>query len=58
MAGHRNGARGIKAGDRIVYSIDGRHGVTDEFLPDGEAFITFDDGTFGEVKWNHLKKEE
>ena len=52
-----SGANGMKAGDRVVYTLDGRHGVADEFLPDGDTFITFDDGTFDTVKWNHLVQE-
>lgn len=53
----RNGACGMKAGDRVVYSIDGRRGVADEFLHDGDAFVSFDDGTHDTVKWNHLYPE-
>lgn len=53
----RNGACGMKAGDRIRYTIDGRTGVADEFLHDGDAFVTWDDGTFDTVKWNHLVLE-
>lgn len=58
LTGHRNGAYGMKAGDRIVYSIDGRHGTADEFLSDGDTFVTWDDGTFGTVKWKHLYLEK
>jgi len=53
----RNGANGMKAGDRVIYTIDGRHGVADEFLHDGDCFITFDNGKHETVKWNHLKLE-
>lgn len=56
--GHRNGANGMKAGDRVKYTIDGRVGVADEFLSDGDAFVTWDDGTFETVKWNHLVPEK
>lgn len=52
---HRNGACGMKAGDRVRYLIDGRCGVADEFLSDGETLVTWDDGSFGTVKWNHLE---
>lgn len=55
IGGHRNGANGMKAGDRVRYLPDGRVGVADEFLSDGEAFVTWDDGTFGTVKWAHLE---
>lgn len=54
---NRSGANGMKAGDRVVYRIDGRRGVADEFLPDGDAFVSFDDGKFETVKWNHLYPE-
>ena len=54
----RNGALGMKAGDRVRYRLDGRTGVADEFLHDGDAFITWDDGTYGTVHWNHLEKEQ
>lgn len=54
----RNGACGMHAGDRIIYTIDGRHGRADEFLHDGDAFVTFDDGSYQTVKWNHLRLEE
>lgn len=52
-----NGACGMRGGDRIFYTIDGRHGRADEFLHDGDAFVSFDDGTFETVKWNHLVLE-
>lgn len=52
---YRGGAMGMLAGDRVRYTIDGRTGVADEFTHDGDAFITWDDGTFGTVKWNHLE---
>jgi len=51
----RNGANGMKAGDHVRYLIDGRTGIADEFLHDGDCFITWDDGSFGTVKWNHLE---
>lgn len=57
VTGYRNGANGMKAGDRIVYSVDGRHGVADEFMHDGDAFVTFDDGTHVTVKWHNLRPE-
>jgi hypothetical protein len=55
ITGHQNGARGMRAGERIVYILDGRTGTADEFLGDGDALITWDDGTSGIVKWNHLE---
>jgi len=51
---NRSGALGMKVGDRVVYA-DGREGVADEFLGDGEAFVSFDDGSFGTVNWIHLR---
>lgn len=54
---NRSGANGMKAGDRVVYTIDGRRGVADEFLHDGDAFVTFDGGEFATVKWHHLRPE-
>lgn len=57
LRGHRNGALGIKAGDRFVYDVDGRHGWADEFLQDGDAFVTFDDGTHDTIKWNLMSPE-
>lgn len=31
--------------------------MLDECLQDGDAYVTWDDGTFGTVKWNHLSPE-
>jgi hypothetical protein len=53
--GHRSGAFGMKSGDVVVYSIDGRECRADEFLHDGDAFVTWADGTHGTVHWNHLR---
>ena len=50
----RNGARDMMAGDRVRCKITGKTGVADEFLPDGEALVSWDDGTFGEPKWINL----
>ena len=30
-------------------------GTADEFLHDGDALVTWDDGTYGTVKWNSLR---
>jgi len=54
---NKSGACGMKAGDRVIYTINGRRGVADEFMHDGDAFMTWDDGTFGTVKWNNLIPE-
>lgn len=53
---HETGAYDMSAGDRICLKSDGREGVADEFLSDGDAFVSFDDGTFGTVRWNDLQK--
>lgn len=47
----------VHAGDRIIYLIDGRTGMLDECLHDGEAFVTWDDGTYETVKWHNLAPE-
>lgn len=52
---YRGGAFDMKAGDRVRYKIDGRTGVADEFLSDGDAFVVWDDDTIETVKWNHLE---
>lgn len=57
-SGYQSGAHNMRSGDRIVYDIDGRHGRADEFLHDGDAFVTFDDGTYATVKWNNLSLEK
>ncbi len=53
----KNGAWSLRSGDRFVYDIDGRRGWADEFLSDGEAFVTFDDGTWEVIKWNLMSPE-
>lgn len=53
-----SGAYDMRAGDRIRLKSDGRTGIADEFLHDGDALISFDDGTFGTVRWNDLQKSE
>lgn len=55
LENNRSGANGMNAGGHVIYTIDGRRGIADEFLPDGDTFISFDDGTFGTVKWHHLR---
>jgi hypothetical protein len=47
----------INSGDRVVSRLDGRQGVMDEALHDGDAFVTWDDKTFGTVKWNSLARQ-
>ncbi len=49
--------RRVAAGDRIEYRFENhRRGVLDEALHDGDAFVTWDDGTFATVKWCNLAK--
>lgn len=52
-----SGANGMRAGDRVIY-IDGRHGIADAFLHDGEALVTWEDGTYGVVNWAMLRRAE
>lgn len=54
---NQSGAFDMNAGDRVVHTIDDRHGVADEFLHDGDALVSFDDGSFDTVKWAHLRRE-
>lgn len=51
------GVGGLMSGDRIIYTIDHRHGWADEFLPDGETLVTFDDGEHTTVNWRWLITE-
>ncbi len=44
----------VHSGDEIIYLISGKTAVLDECLHDGDAFVTWDDGTFGIVKWYNL----
>lgn len=54
-SGGNSGAwNAVRAGDHVIYLIDGRTGVLDECLHDGDAFISWDGGTFGTVKWHNL----
>lgn len=57
VPGNRSGAFDMNAGDRIVHHPDGKRGVADEFLHDGDALVTLDDGTFATLKWNQMSRE-
>ncbi len=46
----------VRAGDNIKYILNGQIGILDEALQDGDAFVTWIDGTHSNVKWNHLVK--
>lgn len=48
----------VHAGDHIIYLIDGKTGTLDECLYDGDAFVSWDDGSFGTVKWHHLAPKD
>lgn len=53
----RNGALGMRTGQRIIYAPDGRCGVADEFLQDGEVYLTLDDGSHVATKWRFVSPE-
>ena len=53
-----SGACGMHSGDWVVYDLDGRHCRLDEALHDGDAFVTFEDGSHETVHWNHLSPEK
>lgn len=55
---NRSGAMGVRAGERFVRLTDGRRGRLDEALPDGEAFVTWDDGTHDTIKWGRIAPEK
>lgn len=44
----------VRSGDSIIDLISGRTGTLDECLHDGDALVTWDDGSFGTVKWCNL----
>lgn len=47
----------VVAGDRVEYRYEGhKRGVLDEALQDGDAFVTWDDGSCATVKWINLAK--
>ncbi len=49
--------RKVVEGDRVEYRFENhRRGVLDEALHDGDAFVTWDDGSYATVKWHHLAK--
>jgi hypothetical protein len=48
------GAMDMRNGDIVRYDIDGRICRLDEAMQDGDAFVTWEDGTYDTVKWNHL----
>lgn len=50
----KSGFYGIIAGERIRWN--GKLGYLDEALPDGDAYISLDDGTFETVRWNSVER--
>lgn len=46
----------INSGDRVIMR-DGRRGTADEFLRDGTAYVTFDDGSSWTVSSAQLGRE-
>lgn len=44
----------VRAGDHVICLDTGKTGTLDECLHDGEALVTWDDGTFADTKWHHL----
>jgi hypothetical protein len=57
-AGNSGAWNEVCSGDQVIYLIDGRTGVLDECMHDGEAFVTWDDGTYGVIKWHHLAPKD
>lgn len=53
LTGHRNGWNGLKAGD--ICSYHGAQCRADEFLPDGDAYVVFADGTPACIKAHVLE---
>ena len=51
-----SGAYDMQSGGRVVH-LDGRRGVADEYLSDGDALVSWDDGTFDAVRWNSIRPE-
>lgn len=54
--GHISGAMGMLSGDRVVLP-DGRTGIADEFLQDGDAYVTLDDGRHVTANWSQMRPE-
>ena len=44
----------VHSGDHVICLVTGKIGILDECLHDGEAFVTWADGSFGTVKWRNL----
>lgn len=48
------GAMDIRHGQEFIDTLDGRRGRLDEALSDGDAFVTWEDGTYGTAKWHRF----
>jgi len=46
----------VKAGDKVIHLLDEKTAILDEALHDGDALVTWEDGSFGTVKWHNLLK--
>lgn len=44
----------IRAGQLMIHLPDYRNCTLDECLSDGDAFVTWEDGSYGTVKWKSL----
>lgn len=53
-ATNKNGQK-MKAGDKVRCMFTGKTGTADEFLQDGDASVSWDDGSGGMPKWWHLE---
>lgn len=51
---NRSGALGMKARDRVWSKSNGCYCTADEFLPDGDAYISSPEGGYATVKWSDL----
>lgn len=48
----------MESGDRVVYSITGMHGVAEEVLQNGSAYVLFDNGSVNCIEGEHLYLEK
>lgn len=59
LTGQRSGGNSgawneVHAGDHVISLTSGQTGILNECLHDGDAFVTWDDGSFDTVKWHNL----
>ncbi len=60
LTDHKNGGtnrngQSMTAGDKVRCMFTGKTGIANEFLQDGDTYVTWDDGTFGQPKWYNLE---